>query len=259
MHEIHGVRIGVRADDNQILEHLVKRMPPGSTKETRHKPDQVFCALTQVTSGDPQYKLYTNDCELTQTADFDQFLDEFESSVGIYVAENARGLVFVHAGCVGWNGEAIVIPGRSYSGKTTLVKALLRAGATYYSDEYAVLDHKGLVHPYQRPLSVRGEQAARRRIQAEALGATVGDAGIPVGLVIITRYEQGGRWQPRRTTPGQIVMSLLDNTVCARRKPETVLPVLGTVGKCAKGFEGVRGEADEIVCKLLIPDPSRFI
>jgi hypothetical protein len=34
----------------------------------------------------------------------------------------------------------------SYSGKTTLVSELIRAGATYYSDEYAVIDERGRVH-----------------------------------------------------------------------------------------------------------------
>ena len=37
-------------------------------------------------------------------------------------------------------GRAIVIPGRTFSGKSTLVAELVRAGATYYSDEYAVED-----------------------------------------------------------------------------------------------------------------------
>jgi hypothetical protein len=32
-------------------------------------------------------------------------------------------------------------------GKTTLVVALLRAGAHYYTDDFALLDGDGLVHP----------------------------------------------------------------------------------------------------------------
>ena len=42
------------------------------------------------------------------------------------------------------------------TGKTTLVKALVEAGATYYSDEFAVLDKEGQVQPYPVPLSIRG-------------------------------------------------------------------------------------------------------
>src|ERR687894_479249 len=45
-------------------------------------------------------------------------------------------------------GRALVRPGPSLSGKTTLVAALVRSGAAYLSDEFAVLDPEGRVHPY---------------------------------------------------------------------------------------------------------------
>ena len=64
------------------------------------------------------------------------------------MAAETRERVFVHAGVVGWKGHAIVIPGRSRSGKTTLVAELVKAGAEYYSDEFAVLDAEGRVHPF---------------------------------------------------------------------------------------------------------------
>jgi hypothetical protein len=40
------------------------------------------------------------------------------------------------------------------SGKTILVRTLLAQGAGYMSDEYAVINPTGRVHPYARPLSV---------------------------------------------------------------------------------------------------------
>ena len=82
-------------------------------------------------------------------------LDAFESHVQLTVAEYAPRRIFVHAGVVGWKDRAILIPGLSHSGKTTLVDQLIRAGATYYSDEYAVLDARGRVHPYPRALGMR--------------------------------------------------------------------------------------------------------
>jgi hypothetical protein len=40
-----------------------------------------------------------------------------------------------------WLGPlAILIAGRSFSGNTTLAAELVRAGATYYSDEFKVVD-----------------------------------------------------------------------------------------------------------------------
>ena len=66
----------------------------------------------------------------------------------------------MHAGAVAWRDRGIVIPGRSHSGKTTLVRALVEA-ARYYSDEFAVLDPQGRLHPY--PLPLRSARAVRNR------------------------------------------------------------------------------------------------
>ena len=79
-------------------------------------------------------------------------LTAFNKHAELLTAYRAQDCLFVHAGVVGWQGKAILIPGRSFSGKTTLVKALIEAGATYYSDEFAILDRQGLVHPYPLPL-----------------------------------------------------------------------------------------------------------
>jgi len=81
-----------------------------------------------------------------------------------HIAETAHDRFFVHAGVVGWNGRAIVIPGQSKIGKTTLVEEFLRIGATYYSDEFAVFDRRGYVHPFARPLRVRTDGLQRKTL-----------------------------------------------------------------------------------------------
>ena len=94
------------------------------------------CSITQdgkqMVSGEPDHK----------------FWKYFDSLVRILVAEWTRSLVFIHAGAVGWRGKAIVFPGNSFFGKTTLVAELVRRGAAYLSDEYAILDENGVVHPF---------------------------------------------------------------------------------------------------------------
>src|SRR5205085_12389371 len=116
---------------------------------------------------------------------------------------NARRRPFVHAGVVGWNGRAIILPGKSMSGKSTLVAALVRAGATYYSDEYAVFDAQGRIHPYARPLSLRGEEGApAKRCPAQELGGTPGNGPLRVGLVAAADYRPGASWRPRPLPAG---------------------------------------------------------
>src|SRR5438477_263298 len=72
--------------------------------------------------------------------------------------------------------------GCSLSGKTTLVREMLRLGATYYSDEFAVVDDSGLVHPFARPLGIREDFfPAQTNYTAENLGASTGVKPLPLG------------------------------------------------------------------------------
>ena len=105
---------------------------------------------------------YNGAAQVSRSLELDDVIDRYESDLQLLVAEEARSRFFVHSGAVGWKGKAILIPGRRLSGKTTLVAELVRAGATYYSDEYAVLDANGFVHAYEKPLSIRSEPGARQ-------------------------------------------------------------------------------------------------
>jgi hypothetical protein len=140
----------------------------------------------------------------------------------------------------------ILIPGRSFSGKTTLVAELLRVGATYYSDEYAVLDAKGMVHPYARPLSVR-DNGKRVRQPPEVLGGESGTKPLPVGLVILSRYKPGARWRPRTLSAGEGALALIENTVSIQNQPEMAVGTLRQAIQGAIFLKGVRGEAGEVV------------
>src|SRR5262245_33841798 len=153
----YGVRVGVRVNDERILDSLPKHLPP-LLKPTKAPVDKLYSIVLRERINRRRmrlHKLFEDDREIMQMDDVAALLNYFETMVQLHVADYAPRRVFVHAGVVGWQGKAIVIPGRSFSGKTSLVVEFLKAGATYYSDEYAVLDHRGLVHPYPRLLSVR--------------------------------------------------------------------------------------------------------
>ncbi len=183
----------------------------------------------------------------------ERVLETFASDLRLFVAERARRKVFVHAGVVGWRGRAILIPGQSMSGKTSLVVELLRAGATYYSDKYAVLDEQGRVHPFPKTISVRDQESLYRQTEraVETFGALPGVKPLPVGLVIVSSYKAGARWRPRTVTAGQAILELLAHTISARQQPEKALSVLQRAVANASVLKGVRGEADEVVHSLL--------
>ncbi len=252
----YGLRIGIRVSSPEIMDRIEGVLPP------RVKPargPRVGCLYSLIVSGTKVGSnvrrfniLYGDAVPLARTKDTDRVLEALERDLQLHVAERAHRRVFVHAGVVGWRGRAIVIPGRTMSGKTTLVKALVRAGATYYSDEYAVLDERGRVHPYPKPMSVRENGSGRpMKILPEALGGITGVKPLPVGLVVATSYREGARWRPRPLSPGRAVMELLAHTVSARRDPERAFATLRSATAESMVIKGVRGEADEIAEALL--------
>jgi hypothetical protein len=168
------------------------------------------------------------------------------SDLELWVAEHARRHVFVHAGCVVLDGRAILMPGRSMSGKTSLTAALIRAGASYWSDEYAVLDSRGTVRPYPRRLAIRPyDGGPPHRVTAADIGSPTGHGPRPVRLVVVLRYDAAGGWDVHPVTRGQAVLQLLDNTIPARSRPRAVLAALDRATEHARCLAGTRGDAEE--------------
>src|SRR4030095_9548952 len=156
----YGVSIGVRTNDPRVAEGLAGHLPPGSQRAEFFDTGRVYSLVVEEEDRSGRHKnfVYVNDALLARCSTLQAALQAFEADVQIYVAEMAPERVFVHAGVVGYRGRGIVLPGRSFAGKSILVRELVRAGAQYYSDEYAVLDSAGGVHPYLRPLAIRNER-----------------------------------------------------------------------------------------------------
>lgn len=252
----YGVRIGIRANEPRILDQLQKYLPPGIKPANGPQVDRLFSLIVGGSGSRPGVRrfnlLYENHVRIARVLDLGQALDKLESSLRLYVAETARHRLFVHAGVVGWQGRAIVIPGRSFSGKTTLVAELVMAGADYYSDEYAVLDARGRVHPFPKPLSVRESgEIEQRDVSVEEIGGRAGVKPLPVGLVLMSEYKPGARWRPRQLSAGVGALALLSNTVSARREPLKALSTLEQVVASAPVLKGIRGEAREAVRAIL--------
>jgi len=238
------------------MDHVLDLLPPGWTPAASPIVDYLYSLVIggeNVSSRIQRFNLvYFDAARLARSKDLDAVLKNFESHLQLTVAENARRRVFVHAGVVAWKKNAIVIPGMSMSGKTTLVSKLVEAGATYYSDEYAVLDEHGLVHPFLRPLGLRRDgEFATQRVDVEDLGGSRGTKPLSVRLIISTSYKPGARWRPRQLTTGKGVLELLANTVSARSQTKLALRTLPRAIQSATILKGVRGEADEIVESIL--------
>lgn len=246
----------MRANCADARELLRAALPPGwkpSRVSTVERLYSLFVGGEAKRPGAARFHLlYEDHLRLTRTRSLAEALETLESRIRHFVAERARRRVFVHAGVVGWRGRAVVMPGRSMAGKSSLVAELVRAGATYYSDEFAVLDARGRVHPFAKPISLRREGETRQEhFRVEELGGKVGVRPLPVGLVLLAGYRRGARWRPRELTPGQGVLGMLAHVVAARRQPEESLAALQRVVARARVVKSPRGEARAVAESVL--------
>jgi hypothetical protein len=252
----YGVRVGVRVTDAAVLPHFIERVPPGSKPIDSKIVDHLYSVVTGRAGSRSWIKrhniVYRGAERLVRSIHLEAVLDTFESNLQLTVAEWSSLRVFVHAGVVGWKRKAILVPGLSFSGKTTLVKHLVQAGAKYYSDEYAVLDARGWVHPYPRPLGIRSQESFRaEKVRVEELGGIRGSRSLPVNLIVFTHFKTGAIWRPHRLSAGKGVLALLSHTVNARRRPALALTTLPKVVANGIVLKGVRGEALETAEAIL--------
>ncbi len=252
--DAYGLRVGVRTNAPALLETLGPRLPPGWSASASPLVDQIFSLWVDPGHASRPSRVYAGRSRRARTPDLAEALAVLESEIRQSVAAGAEGRTFVHAGVVGWRGRAIMIPGRSRSGKTTLVAELVKAGASYLSDEFAVLDGRGRVHPFAKPLSIRGASGCDRHARAqraEELGGSCATAPLPVRLVVLTEHRPDASWRPERLTAGQAVLELLAHTVPARLRPEASLLSLERAVARAVVLKGPRGEARDLARILL--------
>jgi len=179
-------------------------------------------------------------------------INGFDAQLRLLIALHARDHVFVHAGCVAIDGVALLLPGRSFSGKSSMVAALVRAGAEYLSDEYAVLTPEGLVVPYPRPISVRGTGMTQDAdVPAGQFGAVAQDRPFEVGRLAFLTYGPEERFDVAEIGSGEAALATLENTIPARERPGASLAAIAGAVRDARAVRGRRGDAADAVAPLL--------
>jgi hypothetical protein len=246
--ESFGVRVALSTNDREVLTRVGEFIPPLARPCDPATAQHRFNLVTRDGNG---YELQLNEEMIMEYRALGLALHLLEMHMFGYIAVHAPERIFVHAGAVAHRGRLIVVPGGSFSGKSTLVGALLRAGATYYSDEFAVFDKTGRVHPYPRPLSLRSQGDDGTPHTPESLGASTGKEPVAPSLILLTNYRPGAEWRPRRLSSGEAVLGILSNTVPAQERPEESLAAITRAVNGAVVLESDRGEADALAPLLL--------
>ncbi len=227
--EAYGVKVRIAADSDVLLHAMLERVRKAYGErfriiELNEEPAHFFGLCEQ----NGRFSYFENERPPGSMEVLEHILMYFESHLRMEIAEYTVEKVFIHAGVVEWKGKAVVIPGFSHSGKTTLVSELIKVGAAYYSDEYAVIDLNGLCHPFPRDLAVRGIKSENEQtdVRAADLGAAIGRVPVMVGAVVLTSFEPDAVWRPEMLSIGQGMLEVLPHAISVSRNTEFAMKAL---------------------------------
>lgn len=249
----YGVPLRLRAPNAGLLATFAERLPRPWKPSKAQVVSRTYALERSAEQGRAGYVVLGDGQHVCSTPDLDGALYMFEAAARFHVAASSAQRAFVHAGVVAYRGHAVILPGPAGAGKTTLTAALVRAGATYLSDEFAPVDDRGRVHPFPKALSIVRLRGTRPLAQSvESLGGVQETRALPVALVVLTSYAGNRRrWRPQRLTSGQAVLELLGHTVSAQRWPAKTLGRLERMIESATVLLGDRGDADETAALIL--------
>jgi hypothetical protein len=247
--ECYGVRIGIRADSLRFKPILEKMLP--SVGRVRNFEDSQEIVSLIAERGKSVNGLYFNNepalkFEENQDISLENLSDKF---LIILAISSLPAKLYLHAGAVTWKNAGIILPGESFSGKTTLVKEFIKAGADYVTDDLTVLTDTGFVLPFPRQLAIRTDVGRELRT-ADYFGAKTIVEKVKLKMIVFTEFEKNAVWQPQTFSPGKTVMKLMDNFYykpAIRKVPDQIIKTLAEIAGGIKVYEGKRGDARSVI------------
>jgi hypothetical protein len=248
----YGVQVHLAdAADTGLCPRLRETFPPECAAPGATGAPTVSYVVTaaELAGESPRYAVARDGVVVLAPATEEEVFAWLWGDIDRAVAERSRQLLFVRAGVVSWRGLALVIPGHYNAGKSTLVAELVRRGARYYSDTFAVLDEAGRVHPYGRSLVLGAEKRPARDLRLEREGAPA--RPLPLGLIVAGSYRAGTPWRPRVVRGARALWPLLEQTVLAHQEAVRLMNIAGRVAPSAVALQGTWPEATEVAAHLL--------
>jgi hypothetical protein len=250
--EAPGFSICVAGDCPQALRLIERYLLPWLPRaRSSHDAPEVNIVLRRNSPSD-YFEIDVNGVTIAANETMPYLFTLIQQATDDAMIRHLQDQTAIHAGAVVYRGKAIVMPGPSGSGKSRLVQELLRQGAEYCSDEYAILDAHGCVHPYPRALMIRRGSEEQHPVLASDLHAKVCGRPSPVSLFLFLRYEassEGLAVQPLDRS--ESLIRLLQNTPHVLADKQDVFdPIKAAVSRAAS-YMGARGEVSRAAAEIL--------
>jgi hypothetical protein len=192
-----------------------------------------------------------------------------EDSLYQLAAGGHAGLLF-HAACVARHQRAVVFPGSSGAGKTTLAAWLTAHRFDYLTDELVCLpEGTARVDGFRRPLHVKtcgrtaladvldftdSPQVLRTDAGSLVAPAVLSDArpltSAQIALLIFPHYQVGAAFDLARLSAGRTALHLMATLVNARSLPGDGLAQVAELARAVPAYALTYGSFDGIVDRL---------
>jgi hypothetical protein len=211
------------------------------------KPD-VLIRVVQVAN---QFQLLSGDIVVASAHRAISLVPDLMRVLDDVVVQRLTSLRAVHAGAVLWGERVLLLPGGTHAGKSSLVAELLRRSAAYISDEYALIDSEGFVHPYPRSLLIRNGRPEQVPMLPGDFGGSVVDIPAPIGWILSLQYLPECTWSVAAITQSEALLILLRNTPHTFAESPDMVRVFERAVTGATCFAGRRNEAADAVDQIL--------
>ncbi|MBY8967153.1 glycosyltransferase [Algiphilus sp. NNCM1] len=252
--EAFGLRIGFQTNVPEFLAPIAKGFAHGWSVEVDNEVDIVYTLVEYQTC----LKLYV-DSHVAGRIEQEHWISRkgrrevpelVAGSLRYELVERVNDHVFIDAAVVSWKGQAILILGDRWSGRTSLMFEFLKAGAEYYSHAFAAVDGDGRVLAFaQPPAFIDIDGNPKNTWPIESLNCGLEPIG--VGMVVDHPLHPGVKFRPQSVSPAKTVGKLFAQTLNARRLGHFAFRSLQRAAENALSFVGPRGDMESTVAELI--------
>ncbi|MDB4049218.1 hypothetical protein N9485_03305 [Luminiphilus sp.] len=172
----------------------------------------------------------------------------------------------LHAAAVSINGNAIVMPAVSGSGKSSLTMWLVANGFDYITDEMVLIDKDHRVDGISRPIHIKshGWKAVQHLLKHEhehdiydgtqvnvvpisSINGNVSSENThQAGILLFPRFESGASTTLTRISPAQAGLALIKNHINARNMPHHGFSNLMQFARTSQSYSLIFGDCQSL-------------